>query len=56
MDLETPKLKHGIGYGKEDGSDTELDIWDQLDKEAKIEAKKRILKTTFFREGTKYPY
>ena len=38
------------------GSDTELDIWDQLDKEAKIEAKKGTLKITFFREGTKYPY
>ena len=56
MDPETPRLKHGIGYGKEDGSDTELDIWDQLDKESKVEAKKGTLKTTFFREGTKYPY
>ena len=33
-----------------------MDIWDQLNKEAKIEAKKGTLKTTFFREGTKYPY
>ena len=56
VDQETPRLKHGIGYGEEDGSDTELDIWDQLDKEAKIEAKKGTLKITFFREGTKYPY
>ena len=56
VDPETPRLKHEIGYGEEDGSDTELDIWNQLDKEAKVEAKKRTLKITFFREGTKYPY
>ena len=56
MDPETPRLKHEIGYSEEDGSDTELDIWDQLDKEAKVEAKKGTLKKTFFREGTKYPY
>ena len=55
VDPEMPRLKHGIGYGEEDGSDTELDIWDQLDKEEKIEAKKGTLKITFFREGTKYP-
>ena len=51
-----PRLKHGIGYGEEDGSDTELDIWGQLDREAEIEAKKKTLKMNFFREGTKYPY
>ena len=56
VDLETPRLKHGIGYSEEDSSETELDIWDQLDKKAKIEAKKGTLKITFFREGTKYPY
>ena len=47
MDPETPRLKHGIGYGEEDGSDIKLEIWDQLDKEAKIEAKKGTLKITF---------
>ena len=26
VDPKTPRLKHGIGYGEEDGSDTELDI------------------------------
>ena len=26
MDPKIPRLKHGIGYGEEDGSDTELDI------------------------------
>ena len=56
MDPKTPRLKHGIGYGEEDGSDTELDIWDQLDKEEKIEAKKGTLEATFAREGTTYPY
>ena len=56
VDPETQRLKHGIGYGEEDGSNTELDIWDQLDKEAKVKAKKGTLKITFFREGTKYPY
>ena len=25
-DREVPRLKHGIGYGEEDGSDLELDI------------------------------
>ena len=51
-----PRLKHEIGYGKEDGSDIELDIWDQLEKEEKIEAKKGTLKETFAREGTTCPY
>ena len=46
-DQKVPRLKHGIGYGEEDGSDIELDIWDQLDEEAKIEAKKGTLKITF---------
>ena len=28
VDPEIPRLKHRIRYGEEDGSDTELDIWD----------------------------
>ena len=56
MDQKVPKLKHGIGYGEKDGFDAELDIWDQLDKEKKIEAKKGTLKETFTRKGTTYPY
>ena len=56
LDQEVPRLKHGIRYGKEDGSDAELDIWDQLNKEEKIEAKKGTLEETFAREGTPYPY
>ena len=51
-----PRLKHGIGYGKKDGFDAKLDIWDQLEKEEKIEAKKGTLEATFAREGTTYPY
>ena len=46
----------GIRYGEENDSDTELDIWGQLDKEAEVEAKKKTLETTFFRAGTNYPY
>ena len=56
VDLRILRLKYGIEYGEEDGSDTELDIWGQLDREAEIEAKKKTLEMTFFREGTKYPY
>ena len=36
FDLGIPRLKHGIRYGEKDGSDTELDIWGQLDREAEI--------------------
>ena len=56
MDREVPKLKHGIEYGEEDGSDAELDIWYQIDREEKIEAKKGTLEEAFKREGTTYPY
>ena len=56
LGIPRPKKMTGIGYGEENDSDTELDIWGQLDKEAEVEAKKKTLKMTFFREGTKYPY
>ena len=32
-----PRLKHGIGFGEEEGPDTEVDIWDQFEKEDKAE-------------------
>ena len=56
MNQKVPRLKHGIGYGEEDGSNAELDIWGQLDKEERDEAKKKTLKETFAREGTGYAY
>ena len=64
-----PRLKHGLGYGKEEGFNAELDIWDQFDKEEKAEAeakpakgkekvepKKKALWETFVREGEGYLY
>ena len=39
VDPETPRLKHGIGFGEEEGPDIEVDIWDQFEKEDEDETK-----------------
>ena len=56
MEHKTLRLKHGIGYEGEDDSEEELDIWGQLEKEEKVEAKKKTLKETFVRERTGCSY
>ena len=39
----SPFLKHGVGYDRDDYSEEELDIWDQLWKEEEAEDKKNPL-------------
>ena len=38
------RLKHEIGCEGDDDSDGELDIWGHLEKEERVEGKKKILK------------